>query len=301
VKGFVGFIVGLIDGFVSALTDLVTGLVDLVSSIIDVVVKVVRDGITATIDEIKSLISKLDPAEIALAIWGNFVNRWKAADAWERWKFRGMVIGTLVAELLMAIFSGGGALVAKIASKFGKLGTLIKNSKTVAKVLAAADKATDRIPGAKKLKQKARERFGSRKLRIARAIELFSDPAALAGKLPAEVAHLFPSPAWRRGATSGRSSGVKFELVGPRGGQMATVRWSGGETGRHFRGAGGTGQPYWTITSSGGTPSKLWVGPDGALYTKPPVYKAGRVDPADPAVVYSGSIDLPDNIKDLMK
>jgi hypothetical protein len=157
-KGFVGFLVGLVDGFITAFTSLVTGIVDLASSVIDFVVKIVRDGITSTIDEIKSIIEKLNPKDIVAAIWRNFVDRWNAGDAWERWRFRGEVVGTLIAEILMAFFSGGSALIAKAAAKFGKLGSMIRESKAVGRIVRAAESARDRLPGIKTLRRGLRER-----------------------------------------------------------------------------------------------------------------------------------------------
>lgn len=293
VKGFVGFMVGLGEGVATAITDLVTGLIDVVSSVISAVAKVIRDGVSSTIDAFKSMLARIDPAELASAMWRGFVKRWTNPDAWEKWKFRGVVVGTILAEIVMAVFSGGGALLAKAAAKFGKLGSLIRKSKAARKVLDAADKASERIPGVRKIRRKLKERR-RRKLGRMSVGALLANPKVLAGATPDDVAGLFPSTTWTRQATRGRSSGWRWQHKDA--GSALQIRYSGGETGRHFRDPGGNGLPYWHISVSNGKPPKLWIGPDGTVYTKPPTYRGGRVVPGS-AEMFSGRLEIPTSLR----
>lgn len=124
--------------------------------------------------------------------------------------------------------------------------------------------------------------------------EIFENPAALAGKTPNDVAHMFPSTHWDIAPQTGRSPGTKYTLKNEAGnvtGQIQ-VRWSSGQTGRHFRDAAGVGQPYWQIAIANGKPPHIWVGPNGKMYSKPPTYRGGAVNAADPAVEFAGSIPI---------
>lgn len=293
VKGFVGFMVGLVEGVAGAVVDLITGLIDAVSSIVSALAKVIRDGVSSTIDDIKSMLAGLKPAEIASRIWRGFVERWTSPDAWEKWKFRGVVVGTILAEIVMAVLSGGGALLAKAAAKFGRLGSIIRRSKAARKVLEVADRASDRIPGVRTVKRRLKER---RRRRLGRMSigDVLADPRALAGASPDDVARLFPSGTWTRQATRGRSSGWRWQHK--EAGSELQIRYSGGETGRHFRDPSGNGLPYWHISVSNGKPPKLWVGPDGTLYTKPPTYRGGRVVTGS-AEPFSGRLEIPASLR----
>jgi hypothetical protein len=143
VEGLVGFAVGVLEGVATTLADLVMGLVDLVSMIIDLVVDVVRNGIAAKVGELREFFDKLDVAEIASALWADFVQRWNAPDAYDRWLFRGLVVGMVLAEIALAVLSGGGTLAVKVAGKAGQLAKL-------AAKLARLDAVTDFARGVDK-------------------------------------------------------------------------------------------------------------------------------------------------------
>ncbi len=134
--------------------------------------------------------------------------------------------------------------------------------------------------------------------KLAHVKEIFDNPAILAGKTPADVGHMFPATHWDIAASTGRSTGTKYNLKNAAGnvtGQVQ-IRWSQAETGRHFRDAAGKGQPYWQISIANHTPGHIWVGPNGKMYSKPPVYKGGAIDAAQPAVEFVGKISLPPDI-----
>lgn len=132
--------------------------------------------------------------------------------------------------------------------------------------------------------------------------EIFENPAVLAGKTPDDVAHMFPSTHWDKADSTGRSTGTKFTIKNEAGNVTGDiqVRWSKAETGRHFRDATGKGQPYWQISVGNGKPPHVWIGPDGKMYSKPPTYKGGAINAADPAVEFTGSIPIPAKVAALL-
>lgn len=153
VEGLVGFAVGVLEGVASALVDLVMGIVDLVSMIIDLVVDVARNGIAAKARELRDFFEKLDVAEIASAMWADFEKRWNAPDAYARWHFRGTVVGMVLAEVAMAVLTGGSTLALKIAGKAGQLAKLaakLLKLEAVADFARGVEKAADATEAGRK-------------------------------------------------------------------------------------------------------------------------------------------------------
>jgi hypothetical protein len=72
------------------------------------------------------------------------------------------------------------------------------------------------------------------------------------------------------------------------------VRYSEGQSGRHFRDEDGNGLPYWHISIANGNPSQLWVGPDGTVYSKPPTYRSGKPVSGE---IFDETLELPDRLR----
>jgi hypothetical protein len=167
-KGVAGFVSGLVQGFVGSFVDLVVGIWDLIKTIFITV----RDLFTGELfrkggevyDAIEKYLSSKTPGEVlsdllnaltsaAGEMWTNFVRRWTANNLFDKWNYRGRVIGYLAAEVLMAVFSGGGSLAAKLLSKLGKVGKALQAILT--KILGKIDDILDAIPGRKRFKKEA--------------------------------------------------------------------------------------------------------------------------------------------------
>jgi hypothetical protein len=118
--------------------------------------------------------------------------------------------------------------------------------------------------------------------------EIFDDPSTLAGKDPRDVEHLFPPDMWDEAPVTGRSPGTKFTLKGT----GFQVRYSSGETKFHFQG------PYWHIGNDNGNPPQIWIGPDGTMYTEPPLPLGGGK--YSPGTVWSGELKLSEHVRDLI-
>jgi hypothetical protein len=151
------------------------------------------------------------------------------------------------------------------------------------------------------------KRMGPRTARVAakqltHLKQIFDHPAVLAGKHPGDVGHIFSPQHWDVGPITGRSPGTKYNLKNAQGkvtGQIQ-VRWSSGSSGRHFRDAAGKGQPYWQISVANAKPGHVWIAPDGKMYSKPPTYKAGKMNQADPPVPWTGSLTLPPDVEQFL-
>lgn len=136
--GAAGLVVGIIEGLLRAIYDALEGIVDLISTIIGTV----KDLITGELfDKMKSLYETIvgfadlefeDLKKVMYAVLGNIgtaiqgiIENWKTASAFEKGRVIGIVIGAILLEILVAIFTGGSVTLAKWAGKLGKLGKVL--------------------------------------------------------------------------------------------------------------------------------------------------------------------------------
>ncbi len=136
--GAAGLIVGIIEGLLRAIYDALEGIVDLISTIIGTI----RDLITGELfEKMKSLYKTIlgfadlefeDLKKVMYAVLGNIgtaiqdiIENWKTASAFEKGRVIGIVIGAILLEILVAIFTGGSVTLAKWAGKLGKLGKVL--------------------------------------------------------------------------------------------------------------------------------------------------------------------------------
>jgi hypothetical protein len=201
-KSIGGFSVGLVDGFLGAFADAVEGLYDLGASIVDLVIDVVRGEALRKAQELYDYFDGLTPAELrelaesvvvnlvsALASsLDQFLDRWNAASPYDSWHFRGVVTGTVLAEVAMALLSGGAANAAKWLGKFGRLGNRLRG---------LVDRVADRIPHRGRRGHDADADLGERGLALAtaRTIAEAHDEANL--PVPAVLAALAPLRRYR--------------------------------------------------------------------------------------------------------
>lgn len=122
VKGVAGFVVGFSSGAFQAVAEILTDLIDLVVMVGKAIWEVIQGTFLAAIEELWEMVKSIDPQQILQGL----IDKWNAPDPYERWVFRGTVIGyalmTVLIEVLVAIFTGGAGNVARMAARFGKLG-----------------------------------------------------------------------------------------------------------------------------------------------------------------------------------
>jgi hypothetical protein len=148
---FVAFPAGLIVGALECVYDTVAGIVEMVWKLIK---SIVTGSLLSDLEELADGLTKLftDPktrgaALEALADWLD--EKWNNSSAVKRWYWRGWIIGYIVAEVLLTFFSGGEALIAQAAQKFGALIKLIKATQYGAKVFHALEKVGQAAKGSK--------------------------------------------------------------------------------------------------------------------------------------------------------
>jgi hypothetical protein len=162
-KGIGGFLSGLVDGLSSSIVEVFTGIYDLIKTVISQVMDLISDGVIRRLEEIydtvEEMVRTMSPEDLlkmlkdALTgfiggLFENFVDRWNAKNTYNKWYFRGSIVGYVLAEILMAVFSGGAATAAKWLGKLGKLGS--KLAKILTKVLDKVDDVLDKVPGRKR-------------------------------------------------------------------------------------------------------------------------------------------------------
>lgn len=158
-KGIGGFLSGLVEGFFSSIIDVFVGIYDLIKSIISQVMDLISGEAIRKAKEFYDTVSEMSAEELltmlldaVTTIVGNFFKdferKWNANNLYQKWSFRGNVVGYVLAEVLMAIFSGGIATATKWLGKLGKLGS--KLAKVLTSVFKKVDSILDKIPGRKK-------------------------------------------------------------------------------------------------------------------------------------------------------
>ncbi|MCG8421339.1 MAG: hypothetical protein MJE77_25760 [Proteobacteria bacterium] len=142
VAGGTAFIAGVVAGAVQSIWDLVTGLVELGKILVKTIKSLVTGHIVSDVSELLGMLSELDIGDLILRGFGKLAENWNQDGLLDRWYFRGKVIGYILAEILLLVFTGGAAA-AKWAGRFGKLGATLSKSTTVTRFATSAQKLVD--------------------------------------------------------------------------------------------------------------------------------------------------------------
>ena len=158
IAGGAAFIAGLVVGAVSSIIDLVKGLAELPGIMVKLIRSIISGSIVSDVKSLLSSLSEMSLGELGAILapsLGNVPKKWNEGNLLEKWYYRGKVVGYVLAEVLMLIFTGG-ATAAKIAAKVGKIGKLSSVGKFAAKATKIVDKGGDAIKLAKaKIAEKA--------------------------------------------------------------------------------------------------------------------------------------------------
>ena len=52
--------------------------------------------------------------------FSDFARKWNHPDTYQQWHFKGYIVGAVALEVILAIFTGGSTLAAKVLAKIGK-------------------------------------------------------------------------------------------------------------------------------------------------------------------------------------
>lgn len=129
-KGIAGFLEGVISGIFGSLWDTLTGLWDLGKSIVSTIKSVLDGSLFASIESIYDTVTNMtwedfkqlanDLITMGQSAFNNFAEQWNHPNAYKKWHFRGYTIGAIALEVVLAIFTGGATLGAKVLAKIGK-------------------------------------------------------------------------------------------------------------------------------------------------------------------------------------
>ena len=129
-KTIVGFNAGIIAGIFGTLWDTLTGLWELAEGIVNAIRGALDGSLFAAIEEIYNKITSMTWQDMKNMVdelitmgknaFNDFEKKWNHPNMYQQWHFKGYIVGAVALEVVLAIFSGGAALGAKVLAKIGK-------------------------------------------------------------------------------------------------------------------------------------------------------------------------------------
>lgn len=209
--GVAAFIVGLLDGAISSILDIFIGVYDLIVLAKDLIIKIFTGTIISDAKGLWDDLSKVSISDIIDLVGA----KWNAPSTWDRWKFRGYVIGYAIVEILLLIFSVGAVTAIKWAGKAAKVGKFARYLAELPRVKkfldagkALSGKGMDAIRAAMKAGEVISEAHGW----AAKALRL---PLGILRRLSqADIEKLKRLPQWVRERFARLADEVKLRLLG---------------------------------------------------------------------------------------
>lgn len=131
-----GFVAGFYNGIYENITDTFVGLWEAAKSSMEFLGDLFSGDLFASIPEVAAEIKAYCKGksagdilnelmgilgDMASSAWDNFVDNWSHPDEYKRWHFRGNLVGQIVLEVVIAIFTMGGGTAAKWGTKLVSL------------------------------------------------------------------------------------------------------------------------------------------------------------------------------------
>jgi hypothetical protein len=149
-KGIAGFYSGLYTGIFEGLWSMVEGLWEIGKQIVNTVTGILDGSLFSSISELYDRVTSMSAEEMMDMVnsivtmgqdaWGDFVTSWTHPNMFKKWNFRGRIVGQIALEVVLAIFTGGASLGAKVLLKIGA--KFPKLARMLSGLLKAADKIT---------------------------------------------------------------------------------------------------------------------------------------------------------------
>ena len=146
-KGVAGFLAGVVEGLFKGLWEMVEGLWELGKGIVNTIKGLLDGSLFASIGELYDKAKNFtwedaermvnDIITMASGAWNDFKESWNHPNIYSKWNFRGVIVGKVALEVILAIFTGGASLGAKVLAKVGKY--FPKLMKVMNKLLKHAD------------------------------------------------------------------------------------------------------------------------------------------------------------------
>lgn len=154
VAGTAGFVVGVVEGFLVAIWEALEGIIDLISQVASIVKKLFSGELLEDLKKLYETLVSLNKDELwelAKGLLGSvgtaiqkMLNEWDKLSTFEQARIIGKIVGAIILEIILAVFTGGTATAAKWAGKAGKVGEVaMKIAKFGDKV---KDKVSSKIP-----------------------------------------------------------------------------------------------------------------------------------------------------------
>lgn len=129
-KGLTGFLAGVQAGVFGSLWDTLTGLWELAEGIVSAVRSILDASLFASIEDIYDTVTNMTMEDVKALVsavitmgqdaFADFQTKWDHPDTYKQWHFKGYIVGAVALEVVLAIFSGGASLAAKVLAKIGK-------------------------------------------------------------------------------------------------------------------------------------------------------------------------------------
>ncbi len=133
--GIGGAVAGVLHGAAACLADILLGIADLVALAWDVLESIFTGSIIADIKALWAALSTLDWQALVEGWIDGFVAKWNHEDIFEKWHFRGWVVGYVLMEVALAFLSFGAVTGAKWVGKAAKAAKAIAALPRVQSVL----------------------------------------------------------------------------------------------------------------------------------------------------------------------
>lgn len=122
-QGLAGFYSGVYAGIFGSLWDTLVGLWQLGGTIVDTITGLLDGSLFQSIQDIYDQLAGFDWADaermveevltLGKVAFGDFMAQWQHHDTFQKWCFRGRIVGAIALEVVLAIFSGGASLGAR--------------------------------------------------------------------------------------------------------------------------------------------------------------------------------------------
>ena len=142
-----GFVIGLLKGAWNAIEEFFQGALDMIKTVAELLYDLITGNLGAIKDMLKKWIKVLKLAwENRAQLADDFMKKWNAPSDWDRGLFQGEVLGWVLMNVLIAIFTGGAGAVANITGKWAAVIKILNAVEKVSNVTTYVGKAV-KLPG----------------------------------------------------------------------------------------------------------------------------------------------------------
>lgn len=181
VVGIVAFTGGLLHGILLSIYDALADLVELAVMVWKVLKSLLTGEILNDIKALWEAFKNTDWKAVVKGIVDDFLSKWNADSTWDRWYFRGQVVGYIIGTAALWVLSAGILAVTGVLSKTGKFAkalSAILNNPAVKKALdnpvvkKIVDKASDALKKSNEVQRKLASSTSLSDRLIAKGIKL---------------------------------------------------------------------------------------------------------------------------------